>query len=84
MNEARIRTGARDPRQRLLFVGLALVLRNVWVWLHFKRAKGKWDDEPQLFLKLLWIPQVVQRLLGADRQAGIECQVYQRHIDLRR
>jgi hypothetical protein len=35
MNEARIRTRTRDPSQRLLFVGIALVLRNVWVWSHF-------------------------------------------------
>ena len=41
MNEARIRTCTRDPSQRLLFVGIALVLRNVWVWLHFTLAKGK-------------------------------------------
>jgi len=85
MNQARIRTCTRDPRQRLLFVGIALVLRNVWVWLHFKLAKRKWAVEPQLFLELLrfkemllWIAQVVQRLLGADQQAGIERQVYQR------
>ena len=43
MNEARIKTCTRDPRLRLLFVGIALVLRNVWVWLHFKLAKGKWN-----------------------------------------
>lgn len=79
------RTGTRDPRQRLLFVGIALVLRNVWVWLHFKLATGKWRDEPELFLELLrfnemllWITQVVQRLLGADQHAGIDWQVYQR------
>ena len=54
--------------------GIALVLRNVWVWLHFKLAKGKWTAEPQLFLELLrfnemllWITQVVQRLLRADQ-----------------
>lgn len=89
MNEARIRTCTRDPRQRLLFVGIALVLRNVWVWLHFKLAKGKWEDEPQLFLELLrfnemllWITQVVQRLLRADQQAGIERQAYQRFADI--
>jgi integrase len=35
MNEARIRTCTRDPGVRLLFIGVALVLRNVWVWLHF-------------------------------------------------
>jgi hypothetical protein len=85
MNEARIRTSTRDPRQRLLFIGVALVLRNVWVWLHFKLAKGKWEDEPQLFLELLrfkemllWITQVVQRLFRADEHGGIERQAYQR------
>jgi len=85
MNEARIRTCTRSPRERLLFVGIALVLRNVWVWLHFKLAKGKWTEEPQLFLELLrfremllWIAQVVGRLLGADRKPGIDLETYQR------
>jgi hypothetical protein len=85
MNEARIRTCTRDPSQRLLFVGIALVLRNVWVWLHFMLAKGKWNDEPQLFLELLrfnemllWITQVVQRLLRADQKPGIDLETYQR------
>jgi len=70
MNEARILSSTRDPRQRLLFVGIALILRNVWVWLHFKLAIKKWSAEPELFLELLrfnepllWITQVVQRLL---------------------
>jgi putative transposase len=53
MNEARIKTSTRDPRLRLLFVGIALVLRNVWVWIHFRFAKGKYSEEPQLFLELL-------------------------------
>ncbi|TWU21351.1 ISH3 family transposase [Bythopirellula polymerisocia] len=85
MNEARIKTCTRDPALRLLFVGIALVLRNVWVWLHFKMAKGKWSDQPQLFLKLLrfremllWISQVVGKHLGADRKQGIEYEAYQR------
>ena len=34
MNQGRIRTCTRDPLLRLLFVGIALILRNVWVWLH--------------------------------------------------
>ncbi len=86
MNAARIRTSTRDPVQRLLFVGLALVLRNVWVWMHFRLAKGKWSEEPQLFLELLrfeemllwWITQVVQRLLHADQNPGIDRETYQR------
>lgn len=85
MNEARIKTCTRDPRLRLLFVGVALVLRNVWVWLHFKLAKGKWNEEPQLFLELLpfrdmllWIEQVIGRLLGADHSQGLDHETYQR------
>lgn len=34
LNQARIRTCTRDPNIRLLFVALALLLRNVWVWIH--------------------------------------------------
>jgi len=34
LNQARIRSSTRNPVLRLLFVGVALVLRNVWVWLH--------------------------------------------------
>ena len=34
VHQARIRTSSRKPVLRLLFVGVALVLRNVWVWLH--------------------------------------------------
>jgi hypothetical protein len=69
----------------LLFVGIALVLRNVWVWLHFKLAKGKWSSEPQVFLQLLrfqemllWISQIVGRLLKADQKQGIDRETYQR------
>ena len=34
MHEGRIRTTTRRPAVRLLYVGIALVLRNLWVWLH--------------------------------------------------
>jgi hypothetical protein len=85
MNEARIKTCTRDPRLRLLFVGIALVLRNVWVWIHFRFAKGKYSAEPQLFLELLrfqemlyWITQIIEHALGADKTLGLDCQTYQR------
>ncbi len=74
MNEAKIKTCTREPGLRLLFVGIALVLRNVWVWIHFRFAKRKYSAEPQLFLELLrfqemllWIAQIVQQALGADK-----------------
>jgi putative transposase len=74
MNEAKIKTCTRDPSLRLLFVGIALMLRNVWVWIHFRFAKRKCTAEPQLFLELLrfqemllWITQIVQQTLGASK-----------------
>ena len=30
-----VRTTTRRPAVRLLYVGIALVLRNLWVWLHY-------------------------------------------------
>ena len=85
MNEARIKTCTRDPGLRLLFVGIALVLRNVWVWIHFRFAKNKYSAEPRLFLELLrfnelllWITQVVQRILGAHKTKGVDYQTYTR------
>ena len=35
LHEGRIRTTTRRPAVRLLYVGIALVLRNLWVWLHY-------------------------------------------------
>jgi hypothetical protein len=35
MHQGRARTCSRRPLLRLLLVGVALVLRNVWVWLHY-------------------------------------------------
>jgi len=91
MNEARIRTCTREPRQRLLFIGIALILRNVRVWLHFQLARQqKWSKEPELFLELLrfrevllWMTQVIQRQLHADQCQGITVQAYQRLLQLR-
>src|SRR5207253_10844056 len=34
LQRARVRTSSRSPLLRLLFVGVALRLRNVWVWAH--------------------------------------------------
>lgn len=34
MRQAKIYTCTRDPRLRLLFVAVALMLRNLWVWIH--------------------------------------------------
>ncbi len=44
LHEGRIRATSRRPEVRLLYVGIALVLRDLWVWLHyldFLHANGR-------------------------------------------
>ena len=70
LREARIRTCTRDPLLRLLYVGIALILRNVWVWLHWAvlskpRRGGRRIDLNQLPFRMMlsWIQQLVEALL---------------------
>lgn len=73
MNEARARTCSRNPGVRLFLVGVALVLRNVWVWLHYgvlsspRRGRRRLNPE-RLRLKalLLLLQHVVEQALGID------------------
>ena len=73
MHEGRIRTTTRRPVVRLLYVGIALVLRNLWVWLHYAilsrpRRGGRvillerlwWDT------LLLWLLHVVEETFGVN------------------
>ena len=53
MNQGRIRTCTRNPIERLLFFALALVLRNVWVWIHYKLFAAERGPEPTLRLELM-------------------------------
>ncbi len=71
MNQARIRTCTRDPLLRLLFVGIALILRNVWVWLHLlvlsvPRRGGRLVCLEKLRFRtmLLWLMHLVESILG--------------------
>ena len=71
MNQARIRTSTRDPLLRLLFVGLALILRNVWVWLHLVCLAVGHGGRLELRLErlrfrrmLVWLQHHAERLFG--------------------
>jgi hypothetical protein len=78
MHQARIRTCTRDPLLRLLYVGIALVLRNVWVWFHWeylaeRRRGGRRVHLSLLRLRqmLLWLQHVAELRLGIrDEIAG--------------
>jgi putative transposase len=71
LHQARIRTCTRDPLLRLLYVGIALILRNVWVWLHWEhlakqRRGGRRVDLNRLRFRqmLLWLQHVAESTLG--------------------
>ena len=71
MHQGRARTCTRNPVMRLLLVGVALVLRNVWVWLHWevlshRRRGGRRLDLAQLTFRamLLWLQHWAEELLG--------------------
>ena len=70
LGQARIRTCTTDPVLRLFFVLVALVLRNVWVWLPFTYfAERTLHLERLRFRRMLnWIAQVVVKELhdGSD------------------
>lgn len=79
LNQTRIRTSSRSPLLPLLFVGLALVLRNVWVWLHWevlaKKRRGKRRvDLDQLPLRALmhWLQEVAEAILGVNESMSSE------------
>ncbi len=79
MNEARIRTCTRDPLLRLLFVGLALILRNVWVWFHLTTLSERRGRRLELHLErlpfrdlLLQLQRVVEFILGITQTLGAQ------------
>ena len=70
MRQAKIYTTTRKPLLRLVFVAIALLLRNLWVWIHADvLAEGRGDAmtlnlEWLRFKRLLdWIAQTVVAIL---------------------
>ena len=73
MNEAQAKTTKKDIRYRLLLIGVALLLRQVWVWLTAQVAHA-WDlrpteDVPDLRLAQMgdWLADVLKRKYKEDK-----------------
>jgi putative transposase len=84
LNEARVKTCTRNPLVRLFLVAVALILRNVWVWLHWAclsspRRGGRRIRQERLRFKTLlaWLEHVAVSLLGVIEQTPTErpCQL---------
>lgn len=79
LNEARVKTCTRNPRVRLFLVAVALILRNVWVWLHWEclsspRRGGRLLRLQRLRFKTLlaWLEHVAVLLFGINNQTLTE------------
>jgi hypothetical protein len=85
MHQGRARTCTRNPEVRLLLVGVALVLRNVWVWLHYavlstpRKGNCRYNLE-RLTLRamLLWLQHQAEEELGRREEVPSERPMPQR------
>jgi len=73
LSEACIKTTTRNPTLRLLFVGIALFLRNVWIQLHWHylatpRRGGRQLNLHKLRFKtlLMWLTHLAEDTFGID------------------
>jgi hypothetical protein len=74
LEQARIRTATDDPVRRLLFIGVALILRNAWVWFHLMvlatRLRGgavRLHLDAMVYEKMLhMLERYVELLLGDE------------------
>ena len=79
LHEARVKTCTRSPVVRLFLVAVALILRNVWVWLHWqclsspRRGQRRLRPERLRFKAMLaWLEHVAVQLLGVMDQIFTE------------
>jgi hypothetical protein len=63
LNQCRARTSTRNPAIRLFLVAVALLLRNVWVWLHWEVLSAKRRGWRLLRLRVLRLKELLQGLL---------------------
>jgi hypothetical protein len=77
MRQARIYTCTRNPRLRLFFLAVALILRNIWVWIHLTRLAEGSGDKLTLHLELLrfkrMLEWIVREIVALFHDGSIPC-----------
>ena len=80
LHQARIPTCTRDPLLRLLYVGIALVLRQVWVWLHWEILSHPWRGGRRVDLGPLSLPKMLVWLQhGIEATFGVRDELLAEH-----
>jgi hypothetical protein len=62
IRQARIYTCTRNPRLRLFFVAVSLILRNLWVWIHANRLGDRSSAGYTVRLERLRFPTMLERI----------------------
>jgi putative transposase len=82
LHQGRIRTTTRRSEVRLLYVGIALVLRNLWVWLHYAILSRPRRGGRVILLErlrwetlLLWLLHVAEKTFGVTDTTFTEREV---------
>jgi len=77
MRQARIYTCTRNPRLRLVFVAIALILRNLWVWIHQTRLSEGADKDFKVHLERLrfkrMLDWIVHEILALFHDGSTPC-----------
>jgi hypothetical protein len=71
MNQCRIRTTTKKFHVRFFYVAIGLLLRNLWVWLHYavlsspRRGRRKFNwDLLRVTRMLVWLEEVAKTMYG--------------------
>jgi hypothetical protein len=80
MRQARIYTCSRSPHLRLVFLALALILRNLWVWIHQTRLAEGSGDSMTLHLERLrfkrMLDWIVHEVVALFNDGSTPCTVW--------
>ena len=79
LREGKVKACTRNPVVRLFLVAVALLLRNVWVWLHWealsspRRGGRRLRPERLRFRGLLqWLLEVAQESFGSNGETSAD------------
>ncbi|MFN6481299.1 hypothetical protein [Nostoc sp. DedQUE07] len=76
-NQCRIKTTIKNPTIRFLFVALAFLIINVWIYLVWHYLSRLKKSSRQVFSHLFTLKQMLEFLGQAvDRNYGVACEIY--------
>ncbi|MEH2172778.1 MAG: hypothetical protein V7K45_07885 [Nostoc sp.] len=76
-NQCRIKTTIKNPTIRLLFVALAFLIINIWIYLVWHYLSRLKRSTRQVFSHLFTLKQMLEFLRQAvDRNYGLACEIY--------